>query len=219
MKEAIENIASVKRLEYIRSPIYEIKGNSVTISKTSPPLGVIFIFNSRTKDFKIFQSWITSRTVSENERFDLSYILNSTFFYGFLDLDHKDEFTKGIYLRQDTVNIINNRIDNVENFKRFRDDLRYPLVKFEGNERIVDQALGFINFLSNIYDMLALIDSFVDTTLVSFVLSLFLTAATVILYHKSYKQALNSPVDQLVYYHLYPGLPSLYFGLPVPKLV
>ena len=156
MKEAIENIASVKRLEYIRSPIYEIKGNSVTISKTSPPLGVIFIFNSRTKDFKIFQSWITSRTVSENERFDLSYILNSTFFYGFLDLDHKDEFTKGIYLRQDTVNIINNRIDNVENFKRFRDDLRYPLVKFEGNERIVDQALGFINFLSNIYDMLAL---------------------------------------------------------------
>jgi hypothetical protein len=52
---------------------------------------------------------------------------------------------------------------------------------------------------------------------VSFLLFLLLPAVTVII-PKSYKEALNSPVDQVVYYPLYPGLPSLYFGLPVPKL-
>jgi hypothetical protein len=57
----------------------------------------------------------------------------------------------------------------------------------------------------------------VDNTLVSFVLSLFLPAATVILYHKSYKQALNSSVDQVVYYPIYSGLPPLHFDLPVSK--
>ena len=37
------------------------------------------------------------------------------------------------------------------------------------------------------------------------------------LYHKSYKQALNSPVDHMVYYPLYPGLPSLDLSLPATK--
>jgi hypothetical protein len=67
-----------------------------------------------------FESWIMSKTVSENERFDLTYILNSTFFYGFLDMDHKDIFTKGVYLHQDSVSIINDRITKVGNLKDFR---------------------------------------------------------------------------------------------------
>jgi hypothetical protein len=71
-------------------------------------------------------------------------------------LDRKDKLTEVIYLLEKAVRRTNKGFENIENYKRYKDDLRYPLVTFNGNSRIVDQAVGFINFLSNIYDMLAL---------------------------------------------------------------
>jgi hypothetical protein len=71
-------------------------------------------------------------------------------------LDRKDKLTEVIYLLEKAVRRTNKGLENMENYKRYKDDLRYPLVTFNGNSRIVDQAVGFINFLSNIYDMLAL---------------------------------------------------------------
>jgi hypothetical protein len=97
-----------------------------------------------------------STKTPKNEVFDLCYVLNSTFFYAFQDLDRKDTLTKGIYLLENAVRRINNGFENVENYETHSDPVKYPIVNFEGNDRIVDPAVGFINFLSNIYDMLAL---------------------------------------------------------------
>jgi hypothetical protein len=55
MKKAIENVASVKHLRFTESPIYELKSNSYTVSKTSSPIGIIFGFNSTT-NFDTFES-------------------------------------------------------------------------------------------------------------------------------------------------------------------
>jgi hypothetical protein len=55
MKKAIENVASVKHLRFTESPIYELKSNSYTVSKTSSPIGIIFGFNSKT-NFDTFES-------------------------------------------------------------------------------------------------------------------------------------------------------------------
>jgi hypothetical protein len=154
MEDAIENVASVKRLKFIESPIYELKGDSYTISKTSPPIGIIFGFNSTT-NFDTFESWISSN-IPKNEMFDLCYILNSTFSCTFQDLDRKDKLTEVIYLFEKAIRRTNMGFENIENYERYKDDLSYPLVNFKGNSRIVDQAVGFINFLSNVYDMLTL---------------------------------------------------------------
>jgi hypothetical protein len=65
MKKAIENVASVKHLRFTEFPIYELKGNSYTISKTSSPIGITFGFNSTT-NFDTFESWIISANTPKN---------------------------------------------------------------------------------------------------------------------------------------------------------
>jgi hypothetical protein len=48
MKEAVENIRSVKRLDFINSEVLSLSGRHLEIQPTSPPLGVIFGFKSDT---------------------------------------------------------------------------------------------------------------------------------------------------------------------------
>ena len=57
---------------------------------------------------------------------------------------------------ENAVRKTNSGYENSNNYEQYRDDIRYPQVSFDGNNRIVDPAIGFINFLSNIYDMLSL---------------------------------------------------------------
>jgi hypothetical protein len=158
IEEAIKNVASVKRLRFIESPIFELKGNTYTESKTSPPIGIIFGFNSKTTSFNTFENWITKTKTPKSEIFDLCYILNSTFSYTFQDLDHKDISTQTIYLYERAVKKTYNGYENIEsgNSAEDEDRRRFPVVSFQDKDRIVDPAIGFVNFLSNIYDMLSL---------------------------------------------------------------
>lgn len=48
------------------------------------------------------------------------------------------------------------KLENLEDFEKYKDDIRNPLVQFYGIPRIVDQGLGFLNFLSNLYHMIEL---------------------------------------------------------------
>jgi hypothetical protein len=164
MEKSIENVASVKRLKFIESPIHRLVESptspeevSFTASKTSSPIGVIFAFGCDTTNFGTFESWINSSSkYNKNELFDLCCILHSTFFYTFEDLDTKDEVLKGIYLLSKVVKEKDNRFENIDGFEKYENGKRNPSVQFDGTKRLVDQGGGFLNFLSNLYDMLAL---------------------------------------------------------------
>jgi hypothetical protein len=103
MEEAIENISSVKRLDFINSEIFSIKSSATgeprdkphfELQPTSPPLGVIFGFKSDTSNFETYDSWIKAKLpIPKREIFDLCYLLNSTFYHAFAELDYKNEIT------------------------------------------------------------------------------------------------------------------------------
>jgi hypothetical protein len=158
MKNSIENIASVKRLKFIKSPILKLVESPpipgtipFTATNTSSPLGVIFAFDCNTANFGTFESWIDQHdTLNKNELFDLCYILHSTFFYTFDDLDKKDEALEGIYLLSKAVKEKYGKFENVENFEKYENDVSSPSVQFDGTKRLVDQGGGFLNFLSNL---------------------------------------------------------------------
>lgn len=120
MHYVIENIASVKRLNFIESPVFIMEGDSYTKNKTSCPIGVIFGFNCDTNNFDTYDSWIMSKNIAGKEMFDLSYILHSTFFHAFLDIDRKDKTTKGIYLHEE--------YENVSDYEKYQGDRQHPLV-------------------------------------------------------------------------------------------
>jgi hypothetical protein len=72
MNDAIENIASIKRLKFIESPIHKLMESPTTpgaieftATKTSPPIGVIFAFDCNTTNFGTFESWIKSNTIDK----------------------------------------------------------------------------------------------------------------------------------------------------------
>jgi hypothetical protein len=159
MNKAIENVASVKRLNFIKSPIYKFEESpdptpitpealpfTITKTKTSPPIGVIFAFDCDTTNFETFESWIndwTSRSANNNnELFDLCYILHSTFTYTFLDPDRKDKATRCIYPLSKSVREHYGKLENREDFEEHKDDIRNPCVQFFTTSRIVDQGGG-----------------------------------------------------------------------------
>jgi hypothetical protein len=127
MEKSIENVASVKRLKFIESPIHRLVESpnsrevvSFTSSKTSSPIGVIFAFDCDTTNFGTIESWINSSSgYNKNEFFDLCYVLHSTFFYTFEDLDRKDEVLKGIYLLSKVVKEKAGRFENIEGFQKY----------------------------------------------------------------------------------------------------
>ena len=148
MKKSIENVASVKRLNFIKSPILKLVESpntsvlpSFTVSQISSPIGVIFAFDCDTRNFETFESWIDSSIIrDENQLFNLCYILHSTFFYTFEDLDRKDDVIKGIYLLSSAVKEKDGDYENIEDFEKYENEVRNPSVQFDGTKRLVDQG-------------------------------------------------------------------------------
>jgi hypothetical protein len=62
-KEALENIASVRRLDYIQAEFVdqELDGTDLVegFRKTEPPIGVIFAYNSEARQCDTFKNWFT----------------------------------------------------------------------------------------------------------------------------------------------------------------
>jgi len=163
MNDAIENVASVKRLKFIDSPVLKLMDSPTipetipfTVTKTSYPIGVIFGYDCDTTNFETFESWIKSSSIDKKELFDLCYILDSTFTYTFQDLDRKNQASRCVYPLSKSVREQYPKLENLEDFENYMDDIRNPLVQFYGTPRVVDQGVGFLNFLSNLYHMLEL---------------------------------------------------------------
>jgi hypothetical protein len=154
MKEAIENIRSVKRLDFINSEVLSLSGRHLEIQPTSPPLGVIFGFKFDTQNFETFESWIKPNLqMSKREVFDLCYLLKSTFYHAFPELDLKNEITRGIF----PIDIEKVEVPaGSKEFKNPDDNRTYPIVQLNDLSCAVDPSRGFLNFLKYILDMLLL---------------------------------------------------------------
>jgi hypothetical protein len=162
-QEAIENIASVKRLRFIESQVVGWKhpepgtgtAASSTVQKTSPPLGVIFGFKTDTVNFNTYAPWLEPiNHMPQNEIFDLIYSLNTTFFHVFEDLTGKKQISKGMYCRLRSGRCIEAEKSGV--YRDEEDGQTYPVIEAGEKRYVVDPARGFLNFLSAVNDMLAL---------------------------------------------------------------
>lgn len=77
--------------------------------------------------------------------------------YTFQDLDRKSQATRCVYpLSKSLRQIDYHKYENLEDFEKYKDDIKNPLVQFFTNPRIVDQGVGFLNFLANLYHILEL---------------------------------------------------------------
>lgn len=114
LKNAIEQIKSVKRLEIVKK---DARLDNGKIVETNLPFGIIFSFNSQMNDFNKFYNLVTTLIQDEEDRkllFENIYILQNTFFCKKIELDSHNHFDFCFYhskLRskeRNTVEIVNN---------------------------------------------------------------------------------------------------------------
>jgi hypothetical protein len=91
--------------------------------------------------------------MSKRGIFDLCYLLNSTFYHAFQDVDYKNEITMGIF----PIEIEKAEIPaGSKEFKNPDDNKTYPIVQLQGRNWAVEPSRGFLNFLKYVLDMLML---------------------------------------------------------------
>jgi hypothetical protein len=96
--------------------------------------------------------------MSKREIFDLCYLLKSTFYHAFPELDLKNEITRGIF----PIDIEKVEVPSgSKEFKNPDDNRIYPIVQLNGLSWAVDPSRGFLNFLKyvQIHSFLELIRS------------------------------------------------------------
>lgn len=68
-KDALQNIASVRRLKYIEAEFADFHttqgGGAISIVKTTPPIGIVFAYNSEAKNDTTIKKWFTPTKPSE----------------------------------------------------------------------------------------------------------------------------------------------------------
>ncbi|HEX6280731.1 MAG TPA: DUF6602 domain-containing protein [Nitrososphaera sp.] len=176
MTEAINNIASVKRLSFIPSTNALVdsskltpdgKGSFLRLEKTRPPMGVIFGYKVDTRVFNTYASWVAYMLdFPKNEMPELIYALETTFFHTFPCVDSKDELQKGkgIYHLHNG----DNKVIEAEppEYKNPTDSRIYPVIQAGEKNYVVEPARGFLNFLKNVYHLLS-IKSVIQTSIFS----------------------------------------------------
>lgn len=158
LKNAIENIASLKRLNYIKEPVTFTRSNGVIWSETTKPLGVIFSFETKIRNaetlLKHFNDGI--KEIEKENRPDLICILNRGLF-GINPASEKPQFRLYGLLGVDDEGKMNAlEIDgNPTDEQVFVSNGQfYPIMNMNDKCYPVDVARNFIAFLGILYQML-----------------------------------------------------------------
>jgi hypothetical protein len=137
MTEAIDNIASVKRLNFIPATNALVDSSKLTpdgqgpfvkLEKTRPPIGVIFGYKADTRAFNTYGSWVEYMLrFSKREMPELIYTLETTFYHLFPCVDSKNEIQKGIY----HLHMGDNKVIEAEppDYKNPVDSRIYPVIQ------------------------------------------------------------------------------------------
>ncbi len=157
-KLAIDNIKAANNLDYIKDsfrvnpvePIEKISDDTILWQnkKTSPPLGLVFAYQSSTNNFNTVTNWFKFKNKEEQLQYP-SHIFCLD--HGFILTQPKDKpfavhcpLIKGeTYYTKDELHVITkNKRDWAENL-----GIYYPISKFNKEEILIDQSKILLNFI------------------------------------------------------------------------
>lgn len=148
-KEALENIASVRKLDVISNKWYHLsEGESVSmIERTpSPPIGNVFAYNSKTPKFETFKNWFMPHPDANPLDFPL--------LVGCLDqgLVRFPSLTPQIGVEPEAMAFpltLNGKAWEVDERREHIDyeGLFYPVKQIEGKYYAIDQSNVLLNFI------------------------------------------------------------------------
>lgn len=164
IKSAIENIESVKKLDYIKKKISYADFNPEDPSKlvsfgdmdTTPPMGFVFAYNTNIVQLQTIKDNIASNLPTEKEHHINSVlILNKGFIFTYYSVNPKfsTQYQCGVTLlinKQDQKSII----CAPEEDKKILlyEGMIYPLVMYKEHNTAVDPARAFLNFMLHIFN-------------------------------------------------------------------
>lgn len=165
VQEALKNISSVKKLDFIRDQFAgsETKNGSFSVNSYTPtsPMGFIFGYNSDTQQFETFKKWFTPANANEETSFASAV--------GCLDqgliLLSKDNMLlpypqPGMIVKGWMLPLMNNEDKPIE-FVDVRKDYSqghhtYPVKVFNNKYVVVDQSRILLLFLLLLQDLLSI---------------------------------------------------------------
>lgn len=162
LRQAINNIASLKRLQFSRETVTYVRGGSIIASETTAPLGVIFSFDTPIRSAEtLLRHYADSlHDIERNAWPDFICILNRGLLgisressrpqfhlYGLLGADTSTGRINALELRRKPSDAVPSEISSVRGQV-------YPVMTMDGKYYPVDIARTFIGFLGDLYEML-----------------------------------------------------------------
>lgn len=158
MKQAVDNIASLKRLKYVEESFAVHYMDMPIIKQTKSPLGIVFAFDTPIKSAEtLLQHFAESvHDIETQARPDFICILNR----GLIGISPSDKPQFHLYgllgRNGDSETMGEIIVDGGPSTDYFTTEngQRYPMMKMRGQYHVVDVARTFTGFLGNLYQML-----------------------------------------------------------------
>jgi len=154
IKQAVDNIASLINLKFVREQITYTQGNSLKFSQTTGPLGMIFAFDTPFKSAEtLLKHFSTSlRDIPSKAWPELVCIINR----GILGIgkDQKPVFQLYGLLGKDNTGQIGETLLNKSQEEVTIQDQQYPVMKMNQEYYVVDVARTYTAFLNYLYERL-----------------------------------------------------------------
>jgi len=152
---AIENIRSVRSLAYVRQDIVAWRNKAVVRTKTTPPLGFVFSYNSDAESFETFKSWFIP---GEGHEALLFPSVACSLDQGFVKFDTPTPvagtlpraFAAVLCTDEGTASEITTPRDTAVIGR-----IRYPVKRVQGHRRAIDESKSLLYFLLLLVEFLS----------------------------------------------------------------
>lgn len=158
LRQAVENIASLKRLRPVTEKFHYVQDGNLVTSETSGPLGFIFSFDTTIKSADtLLENFARCLNDVEPEAWPNFVCILNRGLMGITAEDEKAQFRLYGLLGRDEESGRINALEvaagpTVDEFEM--GGQRYPIMTMRGKRHVVDVARTFVAFLGTLYDML-----------------------------------------------------------------
>lgn len=182
-KEAVENISSVKSLDFVKTDFGDqwASGNALAFGtrRTTPPLGFVFAYNSDTQQDETFKKWFTPTKVEDTQMYPSLVGCLDIGLIAFTDDAHEDSGGISVHpeigmkpegktfpVARKKDSVLSNDVETVEDIERLKiselpegkkflhEGILYPVKKVGKDYMAIDQSKVLLNFLLQLNELL-----------------------------------------------------------------
>lgn len=164
-KEAIQNISSVKKLEFIKNKFMLLESRSANTEfnehhiagiecTPSPPLGIIFSYNSNFKKFETFKKWFNPENNSQCSLYPNIVVSLDQGIIKFMDIYPKNKEALEAYC----IPLLdkNNKTISPKSNQYILDGYSYPVKKVCGKNTVIDQSRILLTYFVILHESLTI---------------------------------------------------------------